>query len=280
MLALYRCRPPGGGARGLPARRARPSSRSSGSSRAGSCRSSSRRSCDRARRSTAARRGGRSRRTPHAGVFVGPRARARRCSRRARRRARRARARRAGRGEPGIGKSRLAEELAARARARGARVLVGRCWEAGGAPAYWPWVQALRAYVRETEPAALRAQLGAGAATSPSCCPSCASCSRTCPSRRRRIRGRPLSPVRGGRLASARAPRRPGRCVLVLDDLHAADEPSLLLLRFMAREIAGSRLLVVGAFRDVDPTLRDPLTRRAGRARARAAHRADRARRA
>ena len=48
-------------------------------------------------------------------------------------------------GEPGIGKSRLAEELSAHARARGARVLVGRCWEAGGAPAYWPWIEALGA---------------------------------------------------------------------------------------------------------------------------------------
>jgi DNA-binding SARP family transcriptional activator len=48
-------------------------------------------------------------------------------------------------GEPGIGKSRLAEEVASRARARGAVVVVGRCWEAGGAPAYWPWVQAMRA---------------------------------------------------------------------------------------------------------------------------------------
>ncbi|MBA3261286.1 MAG: AAA family ATPase [Thermoleophilaceae bacterium] len=48
--------------------------------------------------------------------------------------------------------------------------------------------------------------------------------------------------------------------VLVLDDLHAADEPSLLLLRYVAREIADSRLLVVCAFRDVDPTIRDPLT--------------------
>ena len=47
-------------------------------------------------------------------------------------------------GEPGIGKSGLAEELIAVASARGARVLVGRCWEAGGAPAYWPWVQSLR----------------------------------------------------------------------------------------------------------------------------------------
>ncbi len=54
-------------------------------------------------------------------------------------------------GEPGIGKTRLAEELAALARERGARVLWGRCWEAGGAPAYWPWTQALRACLRDHE---------------------------------------------------------------------------------------------------------------------------------
>ena len=54
-----------------------------------------------------------------------------------------------------------------------------------------------------------------------------------------------------------RAAKRP--IVLVLDDLHAADEPSLLLLQFVARGLGDSRLLVVGAYRDVDPTLRDPL---------------------
>jgi class 3 adenylate cyclase len=68
-------------------------------------------------------------------------------------------------GEPGIGKSRLADELAGRSIERGARVLWGRCWEAGGAPAYWPWVQSLRSYVRETERERLRTELGAGAAT-------------------------------------------------------------------------------------------------------------------
>jgi tetratricopeptide (TPR) repeat protein len=47
--------------------------------------------------------------------------------------------------------------------------------------------------------------------------------------------------------------------VLVLDDLHAADEPSLRLLQFVARELGDSRLLIVGAYRDVDPTLTDPL---------------------
>src|SRR5207245_10714448 len=47
-------------------------------------------------------------------------------------------------GDPGIGKTRLVEEMAVEARGRGALVLWGRCWEAGGAPGDWPWVPALR----------------------------------------------------------------------------------------------------------------------------------------
>ena len=66
-------------------------------------------------------------------------------------------------GEPGIGKSRMADELAARARERGAQVVWGRCWEAGGAPAYWPWVQSLRSLIRHLNADELRAQMGAGA---------------------------------------------------------------------------------------------------------------------
>ena len=50
-------------------------------------------------------------------------------------------------GEPGIGKTRLCDEISARAADRGARVAWGRCWEAGGAPAYWPWIQSLREMV-------------------------------------------------------------------------------------------------------------------------------------
>src|SRR5579862_741284 len=67
-------------------------------------------------------------------------------------------------GEPGIGKTRLALEVAAHAAAGGGRILWGRCWEGGGAPAYWPWVQALRAYTRTADPDSLRAQLPLGAA--------------------------------------------------------------------------------------------------------------------
>jgi tetratricopeptide (TPR) repeat protein len=55
------------------------------------------------------------------------------------------------------------------------------------------------------------------------------------------------------------ASRRNG-LVLVLDDLHWADPGSLLLLQFVARELTGSRLLVVGTYRDVEVSRRDPLS--------------------
>jgi DNA-binding SARP family transcriptional activator len=163
-------------------------------------------------------------------------------------------------GEPGIGKSRMAEELIAEARARGARVLAGRCWEAGGAPAYWPWVQSLRPYFRDTDAESLRSQLRGGAAE----------VARLFPELRDLLADLPSAPPFESEGARFRlfdsmtaflkraAAGRP--LVLVLDDLHAADEPSLLLLQFVARELGESRLLIVGAYRDVDPTLSDPLT--------------------
>ena len=153
----------------------------------------------------------------------------------------------------GIGKSRLADELMREAGSRGARIVTGRCWEAGGAPAYWPWLQALRACVRETAPELLRAQLGTGAVE----------LARMLPELREILPGLPEPPsldadVARFRLLCATAEflrnasaARP--TVLVLDDLHAADPASLLLLRFLAREIGSMRLLVLGAYRDVDP---------------------------
>ena len=67
-------------------------------------------------------------------------------------------------GEPGIGKTRTAEELATYAQVRGAKVHWGRCHEGEGAPAYWPWVQVIRSYVREADPVALAWEMGGGAA--------------------------------------------------------------------------------------------------------------------
>ena len=135
-------------------------------------------------------------------------------------------------GEPGIGKSRLAEELIAIARSRHVRVRVGRCWEVSGAPPYWPWVDALREDAVEAPPdvaTLLRGEsLGSESETA-----------------RFRLA---VGLARFLRRLSAQKP-----LLLFLDDVHAADDASLLLLQFVARELAGARLLVVAACRDVDP---------------------------
>src|SRR5579871_4572988 len=66
-------------------------------------------------------------------------------------------------GEPGIGKTRLAEEVARSASERGVRAFWGRCHDDAGAPSYWPWIQIIRAYGDERSPDRLRSELGAGA---------------------------------------------------------------------------------------------------------------------
>jgi DNA-binding SARP family transcriptional activator len=162
-------------------------------------------------------------------------------------------------GEPGIGKSRLADEVSRRARDRGARVLWGRCWEAGGAPAYWPWVQALRAHLGETQDEELRRQLG----------PRGSEITQVLPELRERFPDlpAPVSPESEGarfRLfeATAEFVKRAGEetpLVLVLDDLHAADTPSLLMLRFVATEIAAAPVLILGTFRDIEVVPGHPL---------------------
>ena len=47
--------------------------------------------------------------------------------------------------------------------------------------------------------------------------------------------------------------------LLVLEDLHAADTPSLLLLQFVAGEIAGARILIVGTYRDIELAPTNPV---------------------
>ena len=66
-------------------------------------------------------------------------------------------------GEPGIGKTRLAEEAARQAAAQDLRVVWGRCYQGEGAPAFWPWVQAARQLLAEVAPAQLGAMLGPSA---------------------------------------------------------------------------------------------------------------------
>jgi hypothetical protein len=162
-------------------------------------------------------------------------------------------------GEPGIGKSRLADEFADYARGQGARVLWGRSWEDAGAPAYWPWIQILRTHLRSTDPTTACRQLGSGAADVAQILPEVAALVPNLPppppesdSARFQLFDSTTTFVRN--LAAEQ------EVVLVLDDLHAADTPSILLLRFVARQLSDMRALVIATYRDVELTPDHPLT--------------------
>jgi DNA-binding SARP family transcriptional activator len=161
-------------------------------------------------------------------------------------------------GEPGIGKSRLGEEAARLAHSRSFEILVGRAWEAGGAPAYWPWVQALRAHARDADPATVVAEAGTGAADLIHILPELRDVlpdMEAAVPEDERARFRFFQAAVG--FLTAAATRRP--LFVLLDDMHLADSSSLLLLRFLAREVATARVVVVAAFRDADPAPDDAL---------------------
>ena len=168
-------------------------------------------------------------------------------------------------GEPGIGKTRTATELVTYANLRGAQVLWGRCYEEQGVPSYWPWVQAIRTYVRDSDADTLRSEMGAGAADIaeivsdvktrlPDLEPP------TQLESPEQARFRLFDSITSFlKTASQRQP-----IMLVLDDLHWSDQPSLMLLQFIARELTGSRLLVVGTYRDVELNRQHPLAETLG----------------
>src|SRR5260221_7819790 len=63
-------------------------------------------------------------------------------------------------GEPGIGKTRIGDEVGRRAKERGFAVHWGRCWEVGGAPAFWPWIQIFRSMLRDPRCKSIAAAYG------------------------------------------------------------------------------------------------------------------------
>lgn len=159
-------------------------------------------------------------------------------------------------GEAGIGKTRLADELGDRARARGILVLSGRCWEGGGAPVYWPWQQVMRAYAAARDANAVAHGLGRAAPRLAQIAPDVFDGAvEAVPD------SRDAEPARfalfDATVMFLRAAARAEPVVLVLDDLHAADAPSLLLLQFLARDLRDVPLLVIGTYRDVE-ALRQP----------------------
>ncbi len=162
-------------------------------------------------------------------------------------------------GEPGIGKTRLVTEAVRAAHDRGSVVLWGRCDEDLGAP-YGPFAEALRHYVSVTPPDQVRAEVGALGGELVRIVPDITS----------RVPGLAEPMVADAETErfrlfdavadllseiSAAAP-----VVLVLDDLHWADKPSLVLLRHLLRSATPMRVLFLCTYRDTDLDRSHPLS--------------------
>ena len=149
-------------------------------------------------------------------------------------------------GEPGIGKTTLAHEIARRAADLGASVHWGRAWESGGSPPLWPWVQILRAgFSHDSVPEIRRAipgpteileELVTGAPSS-----------------------EPEQPGSDSRFAifdavaqflHALAKHQP--LVLILEDVHASDPSSLHLMNFVAKARPDSNMMLLATFRHAE----------------------------
>ncbi len=162
-------------------------------------------------------------------------------------------------GEPGSGKSRLVREFAGEAASDGALVLYGACDAVVPTP-YGPFVEVLDQLARAIEPDELRASLGPGGGE----------LTRLLPDLESRVAGLPPAvdadpDTERHRLHTAVADlltgvtrRRPA--LLVLEDGHWADVPTLLLLRHLARAGGNARVLLLATFRDTEADVPDQLS--------------------
>ena len=143
-------------------------------------------------------------------------------------------------GEAGIGKTALAEATSREAVDRGARILVGRCYDLAETPPYGPWADLIGRYRPDASmplpPAGFAGHGEAVAAESQTA-----------------LFQQALD------FFAALATHRP--LVLLLDDLHWADDASVDLLRFVARSLAELPILVIATYRNDELTRRQPLYR-------------------
>lgn len=150
-------------------------------------------------------------------------------------------------GEPGIGKTRLVAELARRAHGEGATVLWGRCSE-DGLGAYLPFVEALRHLVVEAGPERLSASVG-GRGELTRLVPELADRIGSLPAPTRADAGteqRLLFEAVGSLLESFMP------ALVVIDDLHWADDATLALLAYLVRDHRLEDLVVTGTARSAE----------------------------
>jgi predicted ATPase/class 3 adenylate cyclase len=165
-------------------------------------------------------------------------------------------------GEPGVGKSRLAAEIGDEAQARGMRMLIGHCVQMSGAPPYLPYVEIIeQAISNPRSPLALREALGDVAAE----------IARIAPALRRVFPDIPppieLPAELARRYVWNSLSEFLGRAaqgqplLLVLEDLHWADDSTLLLTEYLTPLLPEMPVLVLGTYRDIEVDLQHPLAR-------------------
>jgi DNA-binding CsgD family transcriptional regulator/tetratricopeptide (TPR) repeat protein len=164
-------------------------------------------------------------------------------------------------GEPGIGKTRLTEEVASEAVSRGMRVLIGHCEERQGSPPYLPFAEILETAQRRLAVADFQLVLGDAAGEM----------ARLLPGLRRSWPSLPaplaLPPEQERRYLFTNVTEVLERLaglaplMLVLEDIQWADEATLLLLEHLARRVAQMPLLILATYRDTELDLGSLLAR-------------------
>ncbi len=158
-------------------------------------------------------------------------------------------------GEPGIGKTRFARELAVRSQSRGFAAVWGRCRDIEGTPPYLPWTQAIRSLFEGSESAPEIVLPKENADVLAAAMPELA-----------RLISNDISDSVAtdeysqyllydsfARILNSAA--SDGPLLVLLEDLHWADQASLGLLEFLATEIDSSQIMIVGTARTIDPTV-------------------------
>jgi DNA-binding winged helix-turn-helix (wHTH) protein/tetratricopeptide (TPR) repeat protein len=169
-------------------------------------------------------------------------------------------------GEAGIGKTRLAQELGARAELRGWRTYWGRCWEGPAAPAFWPWITVLRAALRGDAEARIAGRLGPQAAL---LAPLLHDALPRLVSAEERAESADSGDARlllfDAVACLLRALSRAAPLVIVIDDLQWADLASVALLRFLASHVPDAHVLLVATYRNQEVETKSGLTQELAR---------------
>src|SRR5271156_1078872 len=165
-------------------------------------------------------------------------------------------------GEPGVGKTLLADEVAAAADAKRMAIMAGHCSEHDEAVAYLPFVEILENFVdRASNPDSLRKALGEQASE----------LARLLPNLKHILPGLPppldLPPAQARRhlfncffdFAARIASQQPA--LMILEDLHWADDSTLSLLDHLVQRLADLPLMVIGTYRDAGLNVTRPLAK-------------------